>query len=88
MVFDRCFKKDGRLLFQVIEKRSPILNDNTERVRVIPQSTTSKPDFEIEVFKNDIGHIPFLIRYMSRLSVTSIVRKLKQESAVAIWQKR
>lgn len=82
------FQKGWKAPVQVIKIRSPILNDNTERVRVIPQSTTSKPDFEIEVFKNDIGHIPFLIRYMSRLSVTSIVRKLKQESAVAIWQKR
>ncbi|WP_460764929.1 transposase [Niabella terrae] len=51
------------------------------------QSITAKSDFEIEVFESDIDHIHFLIRYIPRLSVTSIVRKLKQESTIAIWQK-
>jgi len=42
----------------------------------------SKSDFEIE---SDIDHIHFLIRYIPRLSITSIVRKLKQESTYHIW---
>jgi len=50
------------------------------------QSIASNSDFEIEVFESDIDHIHFLIRYIPRLSVTSIVRKLKQESTVAIWK--
>ncbi|GAI31421.1 unnamed protein product [marine sediment metagenome] len=37
--------------------------------------------------ESDIDHIHFLIRYMPRLSITSIVRKLKQEATVAIFQK-
>lgn len=56
-------------------------------MKSIMQSITSKADFEIEVFESDIDHIHFLIRYIPRLSVTSIVRKLKQESTIAIWQK-
>ncbi len=43
----------------------------------ILESITSKSDFEIEVVESDIDHIHFLIRYIPRLSVTSIVRKLK-----------
>ena len=50
------------------------------------QSIASNSDFEIEIFESDIDHIHFLIRYIPRLSVTSIVRKLKQESTVAIWK--
>jgi putative transposase len=46
----------------------------------------SKSDFEIEVFESDIDHIHFLIRYIPRLSITSIVRKLKQESTYHIWR--
>ena len=55
-------------------------------MKAIMQSIASNSDFEIEVFESDIDHIHFLIRYIPRLSVTSIVRKLKQESKVAIWK--
>ncbi|UKJ06895.1 IS200/IS605 family transposase [Solitalea lacus] len=50
-------------------------------------SITSTSDFELEVFESDIDHIHFLMRYIPPLSVTSIVRKLKQERTLAIWQK-
>jgi putative transposase len=42
-------------------------------------------DFEIEVFESDIDDIHFLIRYIPRISITSIVRKLKQEPTYHIW---
>ena len=45
---------------------------------------TSNSDFEIEVFESDLDHIHFLIPYIPRLSITSIVRKLKQESTYHI----
>jgi len=48
---------------------------------------SKKSDFEIEVFESEIDHIHFLIRYIPRLPITSIIRKLKQESTIAIWQK-
>ena len=51
------------------------------------QNIADKSDFEIEVMETDVNHIHFLIRYMPRLSITSMVRKLKQESTIAIWKK-
>ncbi|NGM72891.1 IS200/IS605 family transposase, partial [Sphingobacterium sp. SGL-16] len=33
-----------------------------------------------------LDHIHFLIRYIPRVSITSIVRKLKQESTYYIWR--
>ena len=55
-------------------------------MKAIIQSITSSSDFEIEVFESDVDHIHFLIRYIPRLSVTSIAGKLKQESTFAIWK--
>jgi putative transposase len=34
----------------------------------------------IEVMESDINHIHFLIRYIPRLSISQLVRRLKQES--------
>ena len=48
---------------------------------------TDRSDFEIELFESDEDHMHFLIRYIPRLSISSIVRRLKQKSTVDIWQK-
>ncbi len=45
---------------------------------------TNKSDFEIGVFEIDLKHIHFLIKYLPRLSITSVVRKLKQKSRYSI----
>ena len=59
------------------------LKDDIKQLLLI---IASKSDFEIEVMESDIDHIHFLIRYIPRLSITSIVRKLKQESTYHIWR--
>ena len=46
----------------------------------------SRSDFQIELFESDLDHVHFLIRYPPRLSISTIVRKLKQESTHHIWQ--
>ena len=56
-------------------------------IKAILQAITDKSDFEIEVMKTDADHVHFLIRYIPRLSITTMVRKLKQESTIAICQK-
>lgn len=43
-------------------------------------------DFSVEVFESDLDHIHFLIRYIPRLSISQIVRRLKQQSTHLIWQ--
>ena len=54
-------------------------------MRSILLNITSNSDFEIEVFESDINHIHFLIRYIPRLSIAQIVRRLKQESTRQLW---
>lgn len=43
-------------------------------------------DFKIEVMESDIDHIHFLIDYDPILSISMIVRHLKQISAIEIWK--
>ena len=75
------------LIFVCKYRKKLLVGDLDNDMKSILLSITSKSYFEIEVFESDIDHIHFLVRYIPRLSVTSIVRKLKQESTVAIWQK-
>ena len=35
--------------------------------------------------ETDINHVHFLIRYIPRLSISQIVRRLKQESTRQLW---
>jgi len=48
---------------------------------------TDRSDFEIELFESGEDHMHFLIRYIPRLSISSIVRRLKQKSTVDIGEK-
>lgn len=58
------------------------LNDD---LKTIFQSIADNSDFEIEVMETDQNHIHFLIRYIPRLSISQMVRRLKQESTRQIW---
>lgn len=74
------------LIFVCKYRKKLLVDDLDNDMKSIMLSITSKSDFEIEVFESDVDHIHFLIRYIPRLSVASIVRKLKQESTIAIWK--
>jgi putative transposase len=54
-------------------------------VKSILLSIASKSDFDIEVMETDRDHVHFLIRYIPALSISQIVRRLKQESTRQIW---
>lgn len=43
-------------------------------------------DFNIDIMETDKDHIHFLISYPPKLSVTSMVRRLKQESTILAWR--
>ncbi|GAB3007999.1 IS200/IS605 family transposase [Niabella terrae] len=68
-------------------RKKLLIGDLDNDLKSLLLSITSKSDFEIEVVESELDHIHFLVRYIPSLSVTSIVRKLKQESTLAIWQK-
>jgi len=74
------------LIFVCKYRKKLLVNQLKNDMKQLLLNIASKSDFEIEVFESDIDHIHFLIRYIPRLSITSIVRKLKQESTYHIWR--
>lgn len=48
---------------------------------------SQKYDFEIKTMETDIDHIHFLISSTPQISVSQIIRVLKQESTIGIWKK-
>ena len=59
------------------------VNDDAKHIFT---SIASASDFDIEVMETDKDHVHFLIRYIPRLSIALIVRRLKQESTCQLWQ--
>ena len=55
-------------------------------MKEIIYNISKKSKFIIEVMETDMNHIHMIISYPPTLSISSIVRKLKQESTNKIWQ--
>jgi putative transposase len=73
------------LIFVCKYRKKVLIDPLNDDVKRIFKSIANNSDFEIEVFESDIDHIHFLIRYIPRLSIAQIVRRLKQESTRQIW---
>jgi putative transposase len=73
------------LIFVCKYRKKLLISQLNDDIKRIFQSIADGSDFEIEVFESDIDHIHFLIRYIPRLSIAQIVRRLKQESTRQIW---
>lgn len=73
-------------LIFVVKYRKKIIKgkikDDLKNVLILAQT----PDFRIEVMESDIDHIHFLIDYDPILSISMIVRHLKQISSTEIWK--
>ena len=70
----------------VTKYRKPLLvNQLKQDMYTIFNNIIDNSDFSVEVFQSDLDHIHFLIRYIPRLSISQIVRRLKQESTRQIW---
>lgn len=74
------------LIFVCKYRKKLLVGQLNNDMKAILQSITDKSDFEIEVMETDIDHVHFLIRYIPRLSIAQIVRRLKQQSTLHIWQ--
>ena len=71
----------------VCKYRKPLLVGQLKQdMHNILQNIISNSDFSVEVYESDLDHYHFLIRYIPRLSISQIVRRLKQESTKLIWK--
>ncbi len=73
------------LIFVCKYRKKLLTSQLNDDIKQIFQSIADGSDFDIEVMESDIDHIHFLIRYIPRLSIAQIVRRLKQESTRKIW---
>jgi len=69
------------LIFVCKYRKKLLIDQLNDDVKQIFKSIANNSDFEIEVFESDIDHIHFLIRYIPRLSISQIVRRLNRQ----IW---
>ncbi|WP_243466552.1 IS200/IS605 family transposase [Methanosarcina mazei] len=77
------------LMYHVIfvcKYRKVILEPISEELKQIMIDISKESNFEILEMETDKDHIHFLIKSEPKVSVLSIVRKLKQESTNRLWK--
>lgn len=74
------------LIFCVKYRKKLLVGILNDMIKNALEKIAKKSDFDIETMESDRDHIHFLINYPPTLSISSIVRRLKQESTVAIWE--
>jgi putative transposase len=70
----------------VCKYRKVILEPISEELKRIMIDISKESNFEIMEMETDKDHIHFLIKSEPKVSVLSIVRKLKQESTNRLWK--
>src|SRR5574344_567450 len=78
------------LIFCIKYRKKLLVGKFNDTIKCILKGIAEKSDFDIEIMESDKDHIHFLINYPPNISVTSIVRKLKQESTLRkeVWVER
>jgi putative transposase len=74
------------LIFVCKYRKRLLFGSLDSHMKQIIRDIVSISDFNIEVMETDLDHIHFLISYPPKLSLTSIVRRLKQISTINIWK--
>ena len=67
-------------------KQLLVNNDIDFKVKQIFKNIESNSDFIIDIMETDKDHIHLLVSYPPKISVSSIVRKLKQVSTISLWK--
>lgn len=88
-----CFSKNRHkyylkchLIF-VCKYRKQLITDEVRKyILYVFKSIEEESDFGVEVIETDKDHIHMLISYPPNISVSSIVRRLKQYSTLSLWK--
>lgn len=76
------------LIIFVTKYRKKIINSEIrESIKYIFENIANKSHFVIDETETDKDHIHLLVEYKPRVSILQIVRKLKQESTIYLWNK-
>ena len=67
-------------------RKKLLINNFDNIVKNIILEISYRSNFIIDILETDEDHIHMLISYPPKFSVTSIVRKLKQETTINLWK--
>lgn len=73
------------IIFCIKYRKRILNNDFSISIKTEFQYIADCSDFNIDIMETDQDYIHLLISYPPKLSISSIVRKLKQESTTHIW---
>ncbi len=74
------------LIFVCKYRKKLLINNFDNIVKNIILEISYRSNFIIDILETDEDHIHMLISYPPKFSVTSIVRKLKQETTINLWK--
>ena len=74
------------LIFCIKYRKKLLVGKFNDTIKSILEGIAEKSDFVIEILESDKDHIHSLVNYPPNIAVTSIVRKLKQESTIFAWK--
>lgn len=74
------------LIFVCKYRKKLLLNDVDIFVKNVFQRIANESDFSIDIMETDKDHIHLLVSYPPNLSVSTIVKRLKQISTNSVWQ--
>ena len=76
----------AHLIF-VVKYRKPLLKHETINntvIRACENATTR--NFQIDFMKSDVNHMHFMINYDTDVTISQIVRRMKQFSSTYVWK--
>ena len=74
------------LIFVCKYRKQLITDEVRKHILNVFKNIEKKSDFDIEIMETDKDHIHMLINYPTNISVSSIVRRLKQCSTLELWK--
>lgn len=80
----KCYLK-CHLIFCIKYRRKILYGDFDNYIKTKFKYIAGNSYFNIDIMETDKDHIHFIISYPPKLSVTSMVRRLKQESTILAW---
>lgn len=78
----------AHLIFVVKYRKKLLVGEMDDEMKQVLFEVGQESDFSIEVMETDKDHVHFLIDYPPKLSMASIVNRLKSMSTNRIWKRR
>ena len=82
----REYSLKAHIIFVVKYRKKLLTPEISFFVKTQLLSIAERSDFLIELMETDRDHIHILVEYDPKVSLLAVVRRLKQESTVALWK--